>query len=215
MSTSTPRRRDGDGTDDFGVDERWSDWIDAQMDKRERDAFERELEDDPELRRELEAFQQTVGVLRRMPPAQAPDDFLQQVQSRIRRRTTGRFYGEQWKTRFPYEAAFNLVLLGLMMALYITAMPKPDPEPIPVRAEAMERGGAGGDLAGAILGTYGPVTAIVGEGDRPVFEVTVEAGRVEALRQEIGLYPQLELVGEPTPAEAAGQARVRVRATAR
>lgn len=111
-----------DNIDSQLADERASDWVDALMDQREREAFERELADDPALAAELESFEQTVRVLRRMPQPSAPDDFLQAVQSRIRRRSRGRWFGfEQARGRFPYEAAFNIVLIGILCALYLSA----------------------------------------------------------------------------------------------
>jgi hypothetical protein len=46
------------------VDERLADWVDGRMSERERERFVAELRVNPQLRRDLEQYERTVGVLR-------------------------------------------------------------------------------------------------------------------------------------------------------
>jgi hypothetical protein len=57
------------------ADERLSAYLDGDLDDLETRSFEQELERDPALRAEVEAFQSTVALLRRDGPARAPSDF--------------------------------------------------------------------------------------------------------------------------------------------
>ena len=107
--------------------------VDGDIPAAERAALERALDEDPALRRELDDLRDTVSVLRHLPPAQAPDDFLRAVQSRIRRRTQGRYFGVGApRYRFQIEAVFNVLLIALLFALYLLATPAPDPPPVPL-----------------------------------------------------------------------------------
>ena len=108
--------------------------VDDRLDASERAALERALEEDPGLRRELDELRAAVAVLRHLPPADAPDDFLRAVQSRIRRRTQGRYFGVATpRYRFQIEAVFNILLIALLFALYLLATPAADPPPVPLR----------------------------------------------------------------------------------
>ena len=117
------------------LDERLTDFIDERMGPAERSRFEAELEADPELEAEVRGLEGVVSALRRIPVAPAPDDFLVAVKSRIRRRTRGRVFGMKVRYRFPYEAVINGVLLAILMAMYIIAMPSASDMPLPVSAD--------------------------------------------------------------------------------
>ncbi|MBL8752417.1 MAG: hypothetical protein JNK15_03870 [Planctomycetes bacterium] len=54
------------------VDERLADWVDGRMGSRERERFEAELRVNPQLRRDLDDYERTVGVLRAALRAPSP-----------------------------------------------------------------------------------------------------------------------------------------------
>jgi len=204
--TETPNTID---TAEDTADERASEWVDALMDEREREAFERELAEDPELALELERFEQTVEILRRMPQPAAPDDFLKAVQSRIRRRSRGRWYGfEQAKTRFPYEAAFNIVLIGILFALYLSSSnwatpsklvkPKWTPTAAKQVSEAVP--------TEAIIGA--PVVVNKTEAGT-LLDLTVKAGAFESVKKVIDTNPALEFISQTAGDKGSTVVRVR------
>lgn len=190
-------------------DERLSEWVDALMEDRERHAFEAELEDDPALREELEQFEQTLEVLRRMPSQRAPADFLAGVQSRIRRRTRGRFYAALTKARFPYEAAFNILLIAILLALYMTSMGKSDGELRPVRPEVFGLESRDAEIAQGILSNYGEPTQLAVREDSLLFELVVDAEALQRFRGDLSLYPDTRIVGDPRE-EGGGKFAVKV-----
>ncbi|MGM0575022.1 MAG: anti-sigma factor family protein [Myxococcota bacterium] len=195
-------------------DERLSAWIDGRMDEPERLGFESELERDPELGEALRGLSATVHHLRDLRPQRAPADFLSGVQSRIRRRTRGDWYASAMtRARFPYEAAFNVVLLGLLLATYLVAIPTPDPEPVPIDPAVFQVGESSTDAVGAVLGAYGPVGLVTGS-DGPealTWRLTLPIERLPDLRRELTLYPDAAVLGVPLPALEPRHVEVRVR----
>ncbi|MCA9513623.1 MAG: hypothetical protein KC635_01655 [Myxococcales bacterium] len=195
-------------------DERLTDFIDERMGDAERARFEALLEGDPELEAEVRGLEGVVSALRRIPVAPAPDDFLTAVKSRIRRRTRGRVFGmKAARYRFPYEAVINGVLLGLLMAMYVIAMPTASDIPLPVSAEMVRRASDASAVGAAVLRGYGDVAVESAAPDRGevVYRVEVAADRVADLENEVGLYPYLEVL-EVKAAEDAGRRVVIVRA---
>lgn len=177
-------------------DERLTDFLDERMGAAERALFEAELEGDPALEAEVRGLEGVVSALRRLPLAPAPDDFLTAVKSRIRRRTRGRVFGTRVRYRFPYEAVINGILLGLMMAMYVIAMPTASDMPLPISTEMVRRASDASAVGAAVLRGYGDVTVESADPDRGevVYRVEVAADRVPALENEVGLYPYLELL---------------------
>jgi len=98
-----------------------SDYIDGELEGARKEALEAHLAADPECAREVERLRQLVSSLKGLAadaPAGAPApppaaEFLGGVQAKIRRRTHGRFYGED-KLRPPWEVL--LVVVGLVLA---------------------------------------------------------------------------------------------------
>lgn len=199
------------------IDERATDWLDDRMSGDERKAFEAELAADPDLAAEVEGLDTVVRTLRRLPGADAPPDFLRAVQSRLRRRSRGRYFGLQVRYRFPYEAVINGILLASLVVLYMMAMPAADITPTPMSPELLRRGSAMPAIGAAVLHHYGRVEVVsaTDDGDEVVYDVVLPADRVAELEDELGLYPDLERLEVATASAAAGTKRVRVRATAR
>ncbi|TNF30092.1 MAG: hypothetical protein EP329_14255 [Deltaproteobacteria bacterium] len=195
---------------DEQVDEQVTDWLDDTLTAPDREAFERELEADPALAREVKELETVVRALRRMPAEDAPPDFLRAVQGKIRRRSRGRFYGERALTRyrFPYEAVINAILLGLLMAVYIISMPTPDETPVPV-APAVAEGMAASSQAIEALAPFGTValepSAAPGE---VALRVVVPSASVDAVKHALSAVSAVTRV-DVTPT-GDGQATVRV-----
>ena len=185
-------------------DDRLSKWVDASMDERELAEFEEEIAVNPELREEAESFRTAVEVLRRLPSAEAPDDFLTAVQSRIRRRTRGRYFGYEYKVRFPYEAAISVVLIGIMVSLYMSA-PTKDYEPKSIDRSQLTTDDIPESHA-KVLDRYGTVE-IIDEGAR--YQIEIDAGELAGLKAALADSPQLQLDGDPTPIDG-GRLGVRI-----
>lgn len=177
------------------IDERASDWVEGTLSGPERERFERELEADPELAREIKDFERVVGALRALPPAEAPPDFLRAVQHRIRRRSRGRYFGrrELTRVRFPYEAVINGILLGLLMAVYIIAMPPADGTPVPLAPALVARAEAPAAVRTVLEGFGTVAVAPTGSDAAVVFTLAVAADRIEALRAELARFPEVRL----------------------
>lgn len=196
-------------------DERATDWIDDALSAADRDAFEREMEADPALAREVKELEGVVRGLRRMPVEAAPSDFLRAVQSRIRRRSRGRYYGarELTRYRFPYEAVINAILLGLLMAVYIISMPTPDDVPVPVAPALAERLAAPSAAVEA-LAPFGRVNVepATAAGD-VTLRVVVPATRVDAVKSAVIGLPRIVDVTVLPAANDQVSVRVTVRAS--
>ena len=192
-------------------DERLSDWVDARMEERERTSFAKEVSENPALAAEVERFEQTIEVLRRMPRPNAPDDFLSAVQSRIRRRSRGRWFGfEDAKTRFPYEAAFNIVLIGILFALYLSASQWTEPERL---VRPVFSSGPVADLQRLMPAEAkaSKPTLESSQGPHVVLTVTVLEGHAQTVLAKIAENPQFEVLGHATPASDSKRLLIRLR----
>ena len=194
-------------------DVRASAWLDGALPPSEREAFERELAREPKLTEEVRRLERTVALLRATSCAQAPPDFLAGVQARIRRRTRGRSYGATGATRLPLEAIFNVVLVALLIALYVAAIPRPDGEVRPRGDVAAVQSLGQPHAAAALLGTYGEVEVVAGSQSPAglTYRVSVPRPRLPALRDELALYPYLRVIEPPLPEATPEDFEVRVR----
>ena len=196
-------------------DPRFDEWVDDRLDRHERQAFERVLAEDDELRGELDAYAAPVHMLRHLPPVSAPPGLLRGVQRRIRRQSRGRWYGHasvSTRLRFPWEATFNIVLIALLFATYLGAVPPRDPQPAPVDVAMFRLGGGSYDTGASVLATYGELKVVAGSltEDGVAYRVTVQRERLTGLRSELALYPGLSLQGVPLPDVDPGLLQVRV-----
>ena len=100
-------------------------YLDGELTEAQRLAFERRLSEDVDLGRAFDAFTDVMGGLHGLPFEFAPDDFVHKVQSRMRARSQGRFFGEEllYRTRVPYEV-LAIVMILVMCAAYLM-MEKP------------------------------------------------------------------------------------------
>jgi anti-sigma factor RsiW len=194
-------------------DPRISAWLDGDLDAEELRRFEAELLWDPELDEAAESMAAAVSHLRAMPTAQAPPDFLEAVQSRIRRRSRGRWFAiDAARLRFPFEAAVSVVLIALLAGVYLSAVPAADSEPVPLEPIFSLGSGETATVA-AVLGSYGDVVVSRGSvGDSGLtLRATLPRERVPALVAELMLYPQARVLDEPLPAAREGHVEIRVR----
>lgn len=123
MTTRSPQISAADDFESGDVSERdatFIAYIEGDLSERERAEFRARLEDDPELERELEDFAAVVDGVRNLPFQFAPDDFVDNVTNRIRKRSSGRFFDESflYSTRTPYEA-IAVVMIAVMAAAWI------------------------------------------------------------------------------------------------
>ncbi|MEM1350336.1 MAG: hypothetical protein AAGI01_17380 [Myxococcota bacterium] len=95
-------------------------YFEGDLTQEERAEFESRLERDELFRCDYQAFVGIMGGLRDLPLQFAPDDFVEQVTSRIRRRSRGRFFAEHYlyRNRVPYEV-IAVVMMAVMAAAYM------------------------------------------------------------------------------------------------
>lgn len=102
-------------------------FVDDELSTDERAAFMERLESDPEFRSAWDDFSFVIESMQKLPFQFAPDDFVHQVQSRIRTRSRGRFFAEEllFRSRVPYEVV-ALVMIIVMAAAYLFMEAPPD-----------------------------------------------------------------------------------------
>ena len=86
--------------------------------------FEAFLSRDHETREEYDRFCRAIDSLALLRKQEAPDDFLEKLQSRMRRRSAGKLFGQRWgqSNRVPYEF-FSLVLILIILTVYMLTLP--------------------------------------------------------------------------------------------
>jgi anti-sigma factor RsiW len=117
--TSSP----GGEPDLSDIDERDARFIaclEGDLSDDEQSEFRAELERDPELRREFDRFADIMKGMQSLPFEFAPPDFVDKVESRIRKRSRGHFFRDNvlLSTRMPYEA-IAVVMIAVMAAAWI------------------------------------------------------------------------------------------------
>lgn len=109
-------------------------YLDDDLSDDERRDFDARLVVDPAFAQQWEDFSSFMGAVHRLPFEFAPDDFVERVRSRIRTRSRGRFFAEEYlfKVRMPYEVV-ALVMIIAMSAAYLFMGAPPDREMQDVR----------------------------------------------------------------------------------
>jgi len=105
--------------------ELFSAYREGELPAEQLEAFEHLLEDDSETREDYEQFCRTLETLSFLRPQAAPDDFVENLQKKMRRRSGGRLFGaNRWGqvTRVPYEL-FSLVLILIILSVYLLTLP--------------------------------------------------------------------------------------------
>ena len=83
------------------------------------------LDQDEECRADYELFCRTLDTLATLREQPAPDDFVEKLQGRMRRRSGGKLFGMSRSSvvpRVPYEL-FSLVLILILLAVYLLTLP--------------------------------------------------------------------------------------------
>src|SRR5260370_11338280 len=107
------------GVDHTQATELFSAYWDRELAAEQAGALEAHLKSCVTCRREFQAFEKTVGAVGSLYRMVAPAGFADEVRSRIRRRSRGRFFApRRLAERVPYEL-FSLVMLGLILAIYL------------------------------------------------------------------------------------------------
>ena len=99
----------------------FGDAIEGTLDPAQKDALDAALAADPELREELEAYRAVVGGAARLANEDEPaPDLLHGVQSRLRKRSRGRFYRDRFAEQARPRSVLPL-LAGILVALLAAA----------------------------------------------------------------------------------------------
>ena len=94
---------------------RFSAYLEDELDSDERAAFEAELAADGSLRESFDEFKSTMQVLVGLGREQAPDDFTDRVQRRIRKRSRGRFFGDRMGSSQSRQVQLFIVFAILLL----------------------------------------------------------------------------------------------------
>lgn len=126
----------------------FGDAIEGTLDPAQKEALDAALAADPELRDELEAYRTVVGGAARLATEDEPaPDLLHGVQSRLRKRSRGRFYRDRFAEQARPRSVVP-VLAGILVALLAAAAWVATQSFIviegPSRPEATDRASAGG-----------------------------------------------------------------------
>lgn len=105
------------------IDERdllFNAYYEGELTATERADFDDRIAEDPEFAAAYAEFFEMMGGLHELPFEFAPDDFVDNVRGRIRTRSHGRFFGQEWlySTRVPYEVV-AVVMMIVMAGAYI------------------------------------------------------------------------------------------------
>ena len=113
-----------------------SQYLDEEMEGSTREEFVQSIDSNPQLRDEVDGLRNTIAVLNRMPCRAVPDDemMVKACIPRHRQRPLRTVLSSEFG-RLPVEVVFHLILIGLMLALYIVALPAMDVEVEPVSRE--------------------------------------------------------------------------------
>ena len=102
-------------------------YLDGDLSADERAEFDERLDSDPDFAKAWENFSDVMGAVHNLPFEFAPDDFVDRVKGRIRTRSRGRFFAEEYlyRTRMPYEVVC-IVMIIVMVAAYLFMGTPPD-----------------------------------------------------------------------------------------
>lgn len=103
----------------------FGDVVEGTLDPSKKEAFEAVLAADAELREELEAYRAVIGSTHRIAERDAdlrPSvDLLHGVQTRLRRRSRGRYYRDRFSEAAGLRAGLPLLVAILVAVLVATA----------------------------------------------------------------------------------------------
>lgn len=113
---------------DFEVSEQdllFNAYLDDELSDDERRSFDERLADDPSFARQWEDFSSIMAAVHQLPFEFAPDDFVDRVRTRIRTRSRGRFFAEEYlfNTRMPYEVVALVMIIAMASAYLFMGMP--------------------------------------------------------------------------------------------
>lgn len=103
----------------------FSAYWDGELPPDKVEAFEAFLERDNETRQEYDRFRRALESLSALTELPAPDNFVDKLQKRMRRRSGGKLFGaDRWGTitRVPYEL-FSLILILIILSVYLLTVP--------------------------------------------------------------------------------------------
>lgn len=103
----------------------FNDYFDGELSEEEQREFKARLDADENFRKEYKQFFDIMGGLRAMPFEFAPDDFENQVRSKIRSRSKGRFFADNFllTSRVPYEVVGIVMIIVMISAYFMMGIP--------------------------------------------------------------------------------------------
>ncbi len=94
-------------------------YLDGDLSDEDALKLEARLEEDPTFAQEFEIFATVIAGLDDLPAESAPDDFVEKVETRIRERSRGRFFGETvYRSNLPFELV-AVLMLAIMASTYL------------------------------------------------------------------------------------------------
>lgn len=101
-------------------------YLEGDLSEAERDEFRAEMDADAQLRHDFEQFAEIMGGMQSLPFEFAPPDFVDKVQGRIRSRSQGRFFVDNflYSTRIPYEGIAVVMIVVMAAAWILMGKPK-------------------------------------------------------------------------------------------
>lgn len=94
-------------------------YLEGDLSEDQAEAFEARLEDDEDFAAEFEFFATVVAGVGDLPFEMAPDGFVDEVESRIRERSRGRFFGETvYRSSLPFELV-AILMMAIMASTYL------------------------------------------------------------------------------------------------
>jgi anti-sigma-K factor RskA len=111
------------------VDERtlrFNAYIDGELSVEERRLFAEQLDEDVEFSRDYKAFARPIQGLQAFSFEFAPPGFVSRVETRIRTRSRGRFFAENYLfgERLPYEVVAIMMIVVMATMYFFVEVPK-------------------------------------------------------------------------------------------
>jgi anti-sigma factor RsiW len=98
-------------------EQRFVSYVDGDMPPEEMEAFEKELDTNPDLSRRFDEYRRTVHLLHNLPRPRAPQGLLPGLQRRMLQRRS-----PPPLPRFPYETVLFVCLMAALIFVYATYM---------------------------------------------------------------------------------------------
>lgn len=116
-------------------------YLDDALERGDAESFEKLLDEDPDARREIEDLQKVLSLVRELPDVEAPPDFYEKVNKRLRRRRIGS-EATMSLVSLPFQVLSMLVIMIIAATYLMSEIEREDAqlEKDPSAAKAQESG---------------------------------------------------------------------------